>query len=118
VTFFESISTVFRKYADFNGRATRPEYWWFTLFVFVTSAIMSAIDPTMSEGTFGISAGLSTAWSLALLLPHLAVAIRRLRDTGRNWTNIFWLLVPIAGPIVVVVYLAQPSIPEYATENP
>ena len=116
MTFFESIATVFRKYADFTGVASRPEYWWFALFSFITSGIAASLDPSSGNdfghmgSNYGYSVGLSTAWSLALLIPQLAVTVRRLRDTGRNWTNIFWLLVPIAGAIVLIVFLTQPSV--------
>lgn len=109
MTFFESISTVFRKYADFTGHASRSEYWWFLLFSFITTAILGSLNFTSSEGTLALGTSLSSAWSLALLLPQLAVTVRRLRDTGRNWTNIFWILVPLVGVIVLVIYLSQPS---------
>ncbi|MGV8911077.1 MAG: DUF805 domain-containing protein [Rhodoglobus sp.] len=120
MTFFESIATVFRKYADFSGVASRPEYWWFALFSFITTAIAAALDPTTGDNiaTVGLSVGLSSAWSLALLIPQLAVTVRRLRDTGRNWTNIFWILVPIAGLVVLIVFLTQPSIPQPVTDSP
>ncbi|WP_341951990.1 DUF805 domain-containing protein [Salinibacterium sp. TMP30] len=110
MTFFESISTVFRKYADFTGHASRPEYWWFVLFSFITTAILGSLNLTSSDGTLALGTSLSSAWSLALLLPQLAVTVRRLRDTGRDWTNIFWILVPIAGVIVLVIYLSQPGL--------
>jgi uncharacterized membrane protein YhaH (DUF805 family) len=118
VTFFESISSVFRKYAEFNGRAGRSEYWWFVVFSFITTAILGSLNLNSSEGTFALGASLSTAWSIALLLPQLAVTVRRLRDTDRNWTNIFWILVPIAGVIVLIVYLAQPSTLQTISETP
>ncbi|GHD76859.1 uncharacterized membrane protein YhaH (DUF805 family) [Salinibacterium amurskyense] len=120
MTFFESITTVFRKYADFTGVASRPEYWWFALFSFITTSIAASLDPSASSemGNFGFSVGLSSAWSLALLVPQLAVAVRRLRDTGRHWTNLFWILVPIAGVIVLIVFLTQPSINQQPTTPP
>ena len=118
MTFFESISAVFRKYAEFNGRASRAEYWWFALFFFITTAILGSLNLNSPEGIFALGTSLSTAWSIALLLPQLAVTIRRLRDTDRNWTNIFWILVPIAGVIVLVVYLAQPSTLQAVSESP
>ncbi|MEV8254122.1 DUF805 domain-containing protein [Rhodoglobus sp. NPDC076762] len=112
MTFFESIATVFRKYAEFSGVASRPEYWWFALFSFITTAIAGALDPFAGTdmANVGFSMGLSSAWSLALLVPQLAVTVRRLRDTGRHWGNIFWILVPIAGLVVLIVFLSQPSI--------
>ena len=48
-------------------------------------------------------------WSVATLLPTLAVMVRRLRDVGYDWKNVFWLLVPIAGLIVLALYLSKPS---------
>ncbi len=129
MTFFESIKTVFRKYAEFTGRATRPEFWWFALFSFLVSSALSALlpgtwspgswnMPGMYDGTgFDASFGWTMApainlagfWGVAVLLPSLAVTVRRLRDTGREWTNIFWILLPIAGLIVLIVFLAEPT---------
>ncbi len=127
MTFFDSIKTVFRKYAEFGGRATRPEFWWFTLFSFLVGSALGALLPaTWTPGMwapgfdnygFGSSMALGMApainlagfWSVAVLLPSLAVTVRRLRDTGREWTNIFWILLPIAGAIVLIVFLAEPS---------
>ncbi len=51
------------------------------------------------------------AWGIAVLLPSLAVAVRRLRDAGREWTELLWILLPIAGLIVLIVRLAEPSVP-------
>jgi len=122
MTFFESIKTVFRKYAEFGGRASRPEFWWFTLFTVLVSAALNsltftAINPRMFEVTTTASSftgfvSFAGAWSIAVLLPSLAVAVRRLRDTGREWTELLWILLPIAGLIVLIVRLTEPSIPE------
>ncbi len=123
MTFFESIKTVFRKYAEFQGRATRPEFWWFALFSFLVSSALSALLPgTFRPGMWGSDRmesayslsmapmiNLAGFWSIAVLLPSLAVTVRRLRDTGREWTNIFWILLPIAGLIVLIVFLAEPT---------
>ncbi len=122
MTFFESIKTVFRKYAEFGGRATRPEFWWFTLFTVLVSAALNsltftAINPRMFEvtttaGSFTGYMSFAGAWSIAVLLPSLAVAVRRLRDTGREWTELLWILLPIAGLIVLIVRLTEPSLAE------
>ena len=101
MTFGQSIQTVFRKYAEFSGRASRPEYWWFTLFSVLVSAALSSIF-----------AGLGAAWGFAVLLPSLAVAVRRLRDAGLGWAWLFFLLLPFVGLIVLAVLLAQPTKPE------
>jgi len=98
MTFGESISTCFSKYATFDGRATRSEYWWFALFTFLASVILGMISETAS-GVF----------SLAVLLPSLAVGARRLHDTDRSgWFLLLWLL-PIIGWIVLLFFAVQES---------
>ena len=105
MTFGESISTCFSKYATFDGRATRSEYWWFALFTFLASVILGMISETAS-GVF----------SLAVLLPSLAVGARRLHDTDRSgWFLLLWLL-PIIGWIVLLFFAVQES--KYRTAFP
>lgn len=119
MTFAESIKTVFRKYADFTGRATQPEFWWFVLFSTLVSAALNALTVPINGRLFefaaqanGVSAfvSLATVWSIAVLVPSLAVTVRRLRDTGREWTRLLWLLLPIVGWIILIVQLAEPSV--------
>jgi uncharacterized membrane protein YhaH (DUF805 family) len=96
MTFQESIKVCFAKYADFTGRATRSEYWWFFLFIVLVSVGTSMISPILS-GLF----------SLGTLLPSIAAATRRLHDTGRSgWWQLI-VLVPVIGFIVILVFLAQ-----------
>ena len=52
---------------------------------------------------------LAGLWGIAVLLPNLAVAVRRLRDAGYGWGNLFWILVPIAGIVVLIVLWTQPT---------
>ena len=100
MTFQDSIKVCFNKYVDFSGRATRSEYWWFVLFVFLGSFVL---------GMF--SHWLNIIFLLATLLPQLAAATRRLHDTGRSgWWQLIGL-VPIIGFIVLIVFLAQESGP-------
>lgn len=105
MTFQESIRLCFSKYADFNGRAGRPEYWWFALFIIVTSLIMSKLSPTLGG-----------VYSLATLLPSIAAAARRLHDTNRSgWWQLI-AIVPVVGIIVLVVFLAQEGRPAVGTD--
>ena len=98
MTFQESIRVCFAKYADFSGRATRSEYWWFILFVLLAGLGISMI----SEVLGGI-------FALATLLPSIAAATRRLHDTNRSgWWQLI-CLVPLIGGIVLIVFLAQDS---------
>lgn len=119
MTFFESIKTVFRKYAEFGGRATRPEFWWFALFSTLVSAALNALTAPFNGRMLEFDASMSSVsafasfasvWGIAVLLPSLAVAVRRLRDAGREWTQLFWVLLPIVGWIILIVRLASPSV--------
>ena len=88
------------KYADFNGRASRPEFWWFALFCFLVGAVFQVLRLEM----IGMLA------NLALLLPSLAVGARRLHDMGKSgWFQLVWL-IPIIGWAVMVYWLVQPSV--------
>ena len=96
MTFQESIRVCFSKYADFNGKASRPEYWWFMLFIILASLALSMVGPRL--------AGL---FCLGTLLPSIAAAARRLHDTNRSgWWQLI-SFVPVVGLIVLIVFLAQ-----------
>lgn len=109
MSFFEAISVNFKKYATFTGIASRSEFWWFALFVYLGGLILTALNLATPQGTIYVGSSLAGCFGLAVLLPYLAVTVRRLRDCGRSWTNVFWLLLPIAGLIVLIVLLAQPG---------
>jgi len=96
MTFTESIRTCLNKYADFKGCASRSEFWWWGLAIFIGSIGFSMISQSLS--------GLFT---LATIVPSIAVATRRLHDTDR--TGWFQLLgfIPIIGWIVLLVFYVQ-----------
>lgn len=118
MTFFESITTARHQYAQFAGRATRPEFWWFILFAALSVSALGALNIMTPIGTIYLGSALAGAWWIVLLLPTLAVTVRRLRDTGRRWPELFWLLLPIAGAIVLAVYLSQPGVADAPTAQP
>ena len=96
MNFTEAIRTCFTKYADFKGCASRPEFWWFMLFNVIATLALSMISPRISS-----------AYSLATILPAIAVGARRLHDTDRSG---WWQLVnfiPFIGWIVLIVFFAQ-----------
>ena len=96
--FQESIRICFAKYADFTGRASRSEYWWFFLFIILAGAIISMLSNKLA-GVF----------YLATLLPSLAAATRRLHDTRRSgWWQLI-CLVPLVGLVILLVFLTQKS---------
>jgi uncharacterized membrane protein YhaH (DUF805 family) len=103
---------VFRKYADFDGRASRSEYWWFFLMSIIVSSLLSTIDAI--TGTFNPDYGiglLSAVYSLAVFIPSFAVNIRRLHDIGRSGWWLFLHLIPLLGTLVLLFWSIKASDP-------
>lgn len=98
---------VLQKYAVFEGRARRSEYWYFVLFNLLISIFLGIIDYLLfgSHG-FGLLRGV---YSLAVLVPGLAVSVRRLHDTNRSGWWLLLAFVPIIGAIVLLVFMVQDS---------
>ena len=93
-----------KNYTNFNGRATRAEFWYFVLVNFIVSLILNFID----FGLFG-GAILGTIYALAVLIPSLAIGARRLHDIGKSgWWQLIGL-IPIIGAIVLIIWWATPS---------
>jgi uncharacterized membrane protein YhaH (DUF805 family) len=109
IDFGTAIKVAFRNYAQFEGRATRPAFWWFILFTALVSSALGALNLATPSGVFAIGSSLASFWAIVTLLPTLAVTVRRLRDAGHNWPELFWILVPIAGIIVLAIYLSKPT---------
>jgi uncharacterized membrane protein YhaH (DUF805 family) len=96
MTFMDAIKTCFSKYADFNGRAVRSEYWWFVLFIVLSGIALSIVNET-----------LGSLFYLATLLPSIAAAARRLHDTDRSgWMQLIGL-IPLIGWLILIYFLAQ-----------
>jgi uncharacterized membrane protein YhaH (DUF805 family) len=103
---------VLRKYAVFSGRARRKEYWYFFLFNIIISMVLAVIDAM--TGTFSIEAGiglLGAIYSLAVLIPGIAVSVRRLHDTDRSSWFLLIGFIPCIGAIVLLVFLVQEGNP-------
>ena len=105
---------VLKKYAVFDGRARRKEYWMFVLFNVIASIILSILDKILGldfgSGSTSSSGWLSTIYSLAVLLPTIGVAIRRMHDTNRSGWWILINLVPCIGWIWFIVLAAQEGV--------
>ncbi len=103
---------VFKKYAMFGGRARRMEYWYFILFNFIVSFVLGVIDAM--TGSFSAEAGiglLGGLYALAVLLPSVAVSVRRLHDTDHSGWWLLIALIPLIGAIVLLVFMVQDSKP-------
>ena len=128
MSFGQAIANGFKKYASWKGRATRSEFWFWTLFVVIVQipfsiiyniTSQSALQSAIAEGNQGaFLAALvgPTYWllvlvSLVFFLPSLAVLIRRLHDLDRSGGWYWILLVPFAGSIVLLVFTLLPGTP-------
>jgi uncharacterized membrane protein YhaH (DUF805 family) len=100
--FFEAVKTCFRKYADFTGRATRSEYWWFQLFLILAAMVAGVIAGAVWQP-------LALIYHLAVILPNLAVGVRRLHDIDRSGWMLLIALVPLIGIILLIVWFCQKS---------
>ena len=103
---------VLKKYAVFSGRARRKEYWYFFLFNFLITIVLLVIDGM--TGTLTAEAGiglLGGIYALAVLIPALAVSVRRLHDTDRIGWWLLIMLIPLIGVIVILVFTVQDSKP-------
>jgi uncharacterized membrane protein YhaH (DUF805 family) len=99
------------KYAEFTGRATRAEFWWWALFNLLVAGALNFFNVIRIGDNAYLGSLLAGLWGVAVLLPNLAATVRRLRDAGYGWGHLFWLLVPIAGFVVLLTLLAQPAKP-------
>jgi uncharacterized membrane protein YhaH (DUF805 family) len=101
---------VLKKYAVFSGRARRKEYWFFVLFNIIIGLALTFID--FSTGLYDVESEiglLSSLYSLAVLVPSIAVTIRRLHDTSRTGWWFLIAFVPIIGVIVLLVFMVFDS---------
>src|SRR5262245_64255031 len=94
MTFGQAIQTGLRTSADFGGSASRPEFWWFILFTTLVWAALPFLVLFMPSSLIPIGAVLSIVGQIAMLLPTLAVAVRRLRDAGYPWTQLCLPCIP------------------------
>ena len=116
----------FKGYAEFTGRSTRPDYWWVWLGNFILSipfwviyiytvylsAVMDSVSDSASEAAFmifGLVAIIYVVFYLAILVPTIALTVRRLRDAGFHWAFIFLRFAPMVGGIALLVLLAMPT---------
>lgn len=102
MNFTEAIQSGFRNYVNFKGRAARSEYWYWALFYVIVVIVTSLID--LAIAGYGSIQPLTTLAELALLLPTVALGVRRLHDTDRSG---WWLLlsfIPVIGWIILIIW--------------
>jgi uncharacterized membrane protein YhaH (DUF805 family) len=115
VGFGEAISLFFKNYANFQGRSSRGAFWWWFLASFIIGFVLGFVDGMIMAGQYsssgqmmpiGILGGL---FSLATLIPNLALGIRRLHDTDKSGWWILIGLIPLIGFIVLIVFYVMPG---------
>lgn len=124
VSFGEAVKRAFSQYCKFTGRASRSEFWWFYLFQLITNyAIIFLIAYLLVPGFYLMNPYILDApmaivgwlifygWDLFLLLPSLGLTVRRLHDTGHSAWNLLWVLLPLIGTIILLVYFCSRSQP-------
>jgi uncharacterized membrane protein YhaH (DUF805 family) len=99
--FGQAISSGFSKYVNFSGRACRSEYWFWVLFVLIADVVAIAIDAAIGMQIVG------SLFGLAVLLPGLAVTVRRLHDLDRTGWWIFLGLIPLVGAIILIIWFCS-----------
>jgi uncharacterized membrane protein YhaH (DUF805 family) len=100
-------SVLTKKYADFTGRARRAEYWWFVLinFVVIFSLVVLIIILAGSDDSLtGLGGIVYAVYALGVIVPSLAVTVRRLHDTGKSGWMLLIGLIPFVGPIILLVF--------------
>ncbi len=110
------VDTIKNSYAKFDGRASRSEFWYFTLFYFILSIILGSIDtyminPMLGGTTLESAQGgiLQFVVALGLLIPAIALTIRRLHDTGKSGWWLLVALIPIVGALVLLYFYVMDS---------
>ena len=100
MSFVDAVKTCFAKYADFEGCASRSEFWWWILFTSLAALALHSL-----------SYRLSGAFSIATLLPSIAVTARRLHDTDRSgWWQLLYFL-PAIGWLILIIFCVEPRQP-------
>ena len=100
MSFVDAIRSGFTQYVGFAGRARRSEFWYFYLFTILASIVASILQRALTNSQNGI---ITAIVGLALVLPSLAVAVRRLYDTSRSGWWLFIVIIPVIGAIILIV---------------
>lgn len=105
VSFGKAITLYFKNYVNFKGRASKSEYWWVILFNMIINALLYIISYNLPI----LGDALSSLTTAAFLIPSISLSIRRLHDVGKKGTYCFMGLIPIAGPVIMVIAYLKDS---------
>ena len=98
----QSVKTCFKKFAEFNGRASRSEFWWFTLFLVCVGTVTGTIDALLFGWEFSDPTPLTNIATIVTLIPSFSVSWRRLHDVGKSgWWNLITLTIIRLIPLII-----------------
>jgi len=107
MNFADAVKTVLTlKYADFNGRASRSEFWWYVLFAIIVAVVLQFVDNVILGFPL-----LGAIFSLATLIPGIAVSVRRLHDKDKSGWWLLICLVPVVGAVLLIYWYATEGTP-------
>jgi len=110
---------MYKNYANFSDRTTVRGYWMAYLFMVIFAVVATILSfVAVAAGSEALSLIISLimlVWGLATVVPSIAMAIRRLRDSGREWYYYLLVLVPLVGTFILIYFLIQPSIADDGT---
>ena len=110
MSFGDAVSSCFRKYATFAGRARRSEFWWWTVFACTSSLAATFLDGLTGRADADGTGTVPLLVALVLVLPSVAVAVRRLHDTDRSGWFVVLGVVPVVGAVIVLALCAQDGV--------
>ena len=120
----KEFAAFWKNYVNFSDRTTRRGYWMAYLFIIIAGIVVGIVSgisdaigllPIVYTVMYVPYNVLDVVWFIALILPTIAISVRRLRDMGKKWTWLFISLVPIVGIIWYIVLLCKPSLPDDGT---
>jgi uncharacterized membrane protein YhaH (DUF805 family) len=129
IGFVDAIKRGFKKYATFSGRASRSEYWWWYLFTFLTYLVLglatygvgiaTSRDGGRTPGAAAIPLIILLAvFALGIIVPTLALNVRRLHDAGYSGWLVLLMLIPYVGGLIIMIFALLPSSPAGAKYDP
>lgn len=101
----EEYLAMWKNYANFSDRTSVRGYWMAVLFNMIIIMILTNITIYVSPYFYFVS----SIYSIAALIPGIALCVRRLRDAGKHWASVFINFIPFAGQIVFIIWLCQPT---------
>ncbi len=108
----EAYKRFLRNYATFDGRSNRSDYWWVVLCNFIIGFVLGFLGGISGETDGGIFTTIAYLYSLATLVPGIALAVRRLHDVNKSGWYLLLGLIPVIGAIIILIYALTDSVNE------